>query len=146
MMNPTTRRLSTDAAFERPSRALQLFDPPDNAVYTVQAAARFAGVTRRTILVYCKHHLLSPVSDAGTEGYSFDRDGLRSLRRIEALRVVCGDNLASIKVILDMTRELERLQAVVRFLSRQWQPKPGHDSQWGTAGKSIKPQKRKIRT
>jgi DNA-binding transcriptional MerR regulator len=114
---------------ESPCRTLQLFDPADDAVYTIEAAAHLAGIPRRTILVYCKHHLLSPVIDAETEGYSFDRDGIRSLRRIEALRAFCGDNFASIKVILDMTRELERLHTLVHFFSNQWQPKPRDDSQ-----------------
>ena len=94
-----------------PSRWLQLFDPPADAVYTIEAAAQLAGVPRRTILVYCKHRLLSPLLDIGVEGYSFDGDGIRSLRRIEALRTVCGDDFAGIRIILDLTKELERLQA-----------------------------------
>ena len=69
------------------------------------------GVPRRTILVYCKHRLLSPLFGTGAEGYSFDGDGIRSLRRIEALRTVCGDDFTGIRIILDLTRELERLQA-----------------------------------
>ena len=94
-----------------PSRWLQLFDPPVDAVYTIEAAAQLAGVPRRTILVYCKHRLLAPL-DTEVEGYSFDGDGVRSLRRIEALRTVCGDDFAGIRIILDLTKELERLQAV----------------------------------
>jgi DNA-binding transcriptional MerR regulator len=94
-----------------PSRWLQLFDPPADAVYTIEAAAQLAGVPRRTILVYCKHRLLSPLLDARVQGYSFDGDGIRSLRRIEALRTVCGDDFAGIRIILDLTKELERLQA-----------------------------------
>jgi len=131
MINPITGTISTEATVERPSRALQLFEPPDNAHLPVGAAAQLVGVRRRTILVYCKHHLLSPVIDASTGSYSFDRDGIRSLRRIEALRLVCGDNFESIKVILDLTKELERLQAAVRFLSQnKGQPKPRDDWQW----------------
>ena len=94
-----------------PSRWLQLFDPPADAVYSIEAAAKLAGVPRRTILVYCKHRLLSPLVDTRVEGYSFDGDGIRSLRRIEALRTVCGDDFTGIRIILDLTRELERLQA-----------------------------------
>ena len=96
---------------EAPSHELQLFDPPVDAVYSIEAAAKLAGVPRRTILVYCKHRLLSPLIDAGVEGYSFDGDGIRSLRHIEALRTVCGDDFAGIKIILDLTKELEHLQA-----------------------------------
>ena len=66
MINPATRGVSTEMV-EAPSRALQLFDPPVDAVYSIEAAAKLTGVPRRTILVYCKHRLLSPLIDDGVE-------------------------------------------------------------------------------
>ena len=110
MINPATTAISSEMV-PTPSRALQLFDPPVDAVYSIEAAAKLTGVPRRTILVYYKHRLLSPLIDDGVEGYSFDGDGIRSLRRIEALRAVCGDDFAGIKIILDLTKELEHVQA-----------------------------------
>ena len=110
MINPATKAVS-DEMVAIPSRWLQLFDPPADTVYTIEAAAQLAAVPRRTILVYCKHRLLSPLFDTEVKGYSFDGDGVRSLRRIEALRTVCGDDFAGIRIILDLTKELERLQA-----------------------------------
>ena len=110
MINPAMRAVS-NGMVEAPARALQLFDPPDDTVYSIEAAAKLAGIPPRSILIYCKHRLLSPLIDAGVEGYSFDGDGIRSLRRIEALRTVCGDDFAGIRIILDLTKELERLQA-----------------------------------
>ena len=109
MINPATKAVSNEMV-ATPSRWLQLFDPPADSVYTIEAAAQLAGLPRRTILVYCKHRLLSPL-DTEVEGYSFDGEGVRSLRRIEALRTVCGDDFAGIRIILDLTKELERLQA-----------------------------------
>ena len=110
---------STEAIAEIPSRAIQLFEPPEGAIYTIDATADLVGVPRRTILVYCKHQLLSPVINGS---YCFDRDAVRALRRIEALRAICGDDLSGIKIILDLTKELERLHSVVRFLSEsKWQ-------------------------
>ena len=114
--------VSTEAIAEIPSRAIQLFEPPEDAIYTIDATAHLVGAPRRTILVYCKHQLLSPVINGRDGGYCFDRDGVRALRRIEALRAVCGDDLSGIKIILDLTKELERLHSVVRFLSQsKWQ-------------------------
>ena len=110
MINPATKAVSNEMV-PTPSRWLRLFDPPADTVYTIEAAAQLAGVPRRTILVYCKHRLLSPLTDDGVEGYSFDGDGIRLLRRIEALRAVCGDDFTGIRIILDLTKELERLQA-----------------------------------
>ena len=113
---------SREGIAEVPSQAIQLFEPPEDAIYTIDATAHLVGVPRRTILVYCKHQLLSPVINRTDGGYCFDRDGVHALRRIEALRAVCGDELSGIKIILDLTKELERLRSVVRFLSQsKWQ-------------------------
>ena len=107
---------SREGIEEIPSRAIQLFEPPEDAIYTIDATAHLVGVPRRTILVYCKHQLLSPAINRTNGGYCFDRDGVHALRRIEALRAVCGDDLSGIKIILDLTKEVERLRSVVRFL------------------------------
>jgi DNA-binding transcriptional MerR regulator len=101
------------------SREIQLFDPPPDAVYTIEATSHLVNVSRRTILVYCKHHLLFPARTTADEGYYFDGDAIRGLRRIEALRTVCGDDFAGIKIILDLTAALERLQSDLRLLSRK---------------------------
>ena len=116
---------STTAMTKAPRTEIQLFEPPEDAVYTIDATAHLVGIPRRTILVYCRHRLLAPVSSARDRGYSFDRDGIRALRRIEALRAVCGGDLSGVKIILDLTNELERLHSVVRFLSQnKWERKP----------------------
>ncbi|HYY12929.1 MAG TPA: MerR family transcriptional regulator [Chthoniobacterales bacterium] len=96
------------------SREIQLFDPPPDAVYTIEVTSQLANVSRRTILVYCKHHLLSPATARSGDGYYFDGEAIRTLRRIEALRSVCGDDFVGIKIILDLTAALERLQSDVR--------------------------------
>jgi DNA-binding transcriptional MerR regulator len=101
------------------SREIQLFDPPPDAVYTIEATSHLVNVSRRTILVYCKHHLLFPARTTADHGYYFDGDAIRGLRRIEALRTVCGDDFAGIKIILDLTAALERLQSDLRLLSRK---------------------------
>jgi DNA-binding transcriptional MerR regulator len=100
------------------SHEIQLFEPPPDAVYTIEATSHLVNVSRRTILVYCKHHLLSPVTATTDHGYYFDGDAIRVLRRIEALRTICGDDLAGIKIILDLTAALERSHSDVRLLSR----------------------------
>ena len=109
------------------SREIQLFEPPAEAVYTIEATSRIVDVPRRTILVYCKHQLVTPAIDATDHGYYFDRDAIRALRRIEALRSVCGEDLAGIRIILELTAALERLRSDLRLLSgtrRQASAKP----------------------
>src|SRR5438132_1409873 len=125
------------------SREIQLFDPPPDAVYTIEATSHLVNMSRRTILVYCKHRLLFPATATSDHGYYFDGDGIRALRRIEALRTVCGDDLAGIKIILDLTAALERLQSDVRLLSRgagnrSAKQKTGNLSATGSRRKSMK--------
>jgi DNA-binding transcriptional MerR regulator len=100
------------------SREIQLFEPPADAVYTIEATSRMVDIPRRTILVYCKYKLVSPALDKVDHGYYFDRDGIRALRRIEALRSVCGNDFTGLKIILDLTATLERLRSDIRSLSR----------------------------
>jgi|GEM_PF-318362 len=129
MINPATRSALSSAVAEAPRYEIQLFEPPEDAVYTIDATSHLVGIPRRTILIYCKHQLLSPVINVRDRGYSFDRDGIRALRRIDALRAICGQDLSGIKIILDLTNELERLHSVVRFLSQnKWERKPQSNS------------------
>ena len=100
------------------SREIQLFEPSAGAVYTVEATSRLVNVSRRTVLVYCKHQLLSPATVTADHGYYFDRDAIQALRRIEALRTICGEDFAGIKIILELTTALERLCSDIRLLSR----------------------------
>jgi DNA-binding transcriptional MerR regulator len=122
------------------SREIQLFEPPPDAVYTIEATSHLVNVPRRTILVYCKHQLLAPTTATTDHGYYFDGDAIRALRRIEVLRTICGDDLAGIKIILDLTTALERLQSDVRLLSRgrSAKQKTGNVSATGSRRKSTK--------
>src|SRR5207253_10176005 len=97
---------------------IQLFEPPEDAIYTIEATSHLVNASRRRILVYCKHHLVSPANGTAEHGYYFDRDAIHTLRRIETLRTVCNKDFAGIKIILDLTAALEQLRRDVRLLSR----------------------------
>ncbi len=97
---------------------IQLFEPPEDAIYTIEATSHLVNASRRRILVYCKHHLVSPANGTAEHGYYFDRDAIHTLRRIETLRTVCDKDFAGIKIILELTAALERLCRDVRLLSR----------------------------
>jgi DNA-binding transcriptional MerR regulator len=112
-----TRSVSTREIALVPSLEIELYEPADGAIYTIEATAHLLDLPRRTILVYCRHRLLSPLVSAEDRSFFFDRDRIRALRRIEALRMICGDDFAGIKLILDLTEELERLQARLRSVS-----------------------------
>jgi DNA-binding transcriptional MerR regulator len=97
---------------------IQLFEPPEDAIYTIEATSRLVNASRRRILVYCKHHLVSPANGTAEHGYYFDRDAIHTLRRIETLRTLCDKDFAGIKMILELTAALERLRRDIRLLSR----------------------------
>ena len=141
MINPAGRSTIGRQIPPAPSLEIELFDPPLDAVYTIEATAHFVGIPRRMILVYCKHQLLSPEKDAASGAYSFDRCDVRALRRIEALRSICGDDLAGIKIILDLTDALERLQSQLRARSQKpaaskTKTRAGHDGQHHSSRKT----------
>jgi len=118
MINTTRNPTRVSELAELSSREIQLFEPPADALCTIEATSRIVDVPRRTILVYCKYRLLSPAPTTAGYGYYFNGNAVRTLRRIEALRTVCGDDLAGIKIILDLTAALERLRLDIRSLSR----------------------------
>jgi DNA-binding transcriptional MerR regulator len=91
-----------------PPHEIELFEPPPNALYTIEATAQIVDVPRRAVVRYYQRGLLSPAINPA-RGYYFDRDGIRRLRRIEALRPLCCDTFASIKIILSLMDEVERL-------------------------------------
>ena len=97
-------------ANENPGLSLRLFDPDPSLVYSIDAVERLARVPRRTILICCRHGLVSPLADPEFGGYYFNREAIRVLRRIGYLQVAHGVNLAGIKCILDLTDEVQRLR------------------------------------
>ncbi len=107
--------MSTKIKRSSRSRALQLFEPPPNAVYSIEAVAQLVDVPRRRIAVYCRYGLLIPV--ANEHGYCFDGESIKTLRAIEGLRSVCGDDLAGIKMILRLMNEVQRLNSEVHSLN-----------------------------
>ncbi len=76
-------------------------------------------VPRRHIVVYFKYGLVSPVIDPAYSGWEFDDEAIRTLRRIEHLRVDCGINLTGVKLIMDLSKEVDLLRQTVRFLNRE---------------------------
>jgi MerR family transcriptional regulator/heat shock protein HspR len=105
-------------ADNNPVQAIQRFEPDSNAVYTIDATGHIANVSRRAILIYYKHGLVSPVVDPDRGGYYFNHEAIRTLRRIEYLRANCGINIVGIKMILRLTNEVERLRSEARFLRK----------------------------
>ena|SRR5260370_10358881 len=104
---------------ESSTQAMQPVEHSTHATYTIEAVANLAQVPRRLIVLYYKHGLVVPSSDLPDRGWYFDDQAIHILRRIEYLRTTCGMNLAGIKLILNLMKEVERLREEVRFFHHQ---------------------------
>ncbi len=89
-------------------------EPQPGMVYSLEAVVSLTGVSRRSILVYCKSGLIQP-SFRGEDELSFDEEAIYRIRRVEHLRTVHGVNLAGIRMIFELTNELRRLESEMRF-------------------------------
>jgi len=99
-----------------PSRSLELFQPEPGVLYGLDATAHLAGISRRSILIYCRAGLVRPVIQPPYGVMEFTEEAIYALRRIEYLRTVHGLDLAWIKTLFDLLDEVERLRAELRFL------------------------------
>ena len=102
-------------AKENPVRTVQRFEPRPDVVYSLETAAQLAQVTRRAILVYCNHGLVSPARDPQEAGYYFNDEAIRALQYIAFLRNCCDINLRGTRIIIKLVDEVERLQNELRF-------------------------------
>ncbi len=100
----------------RPPTALEVFQPKPDVLYSLDAAARLAGVPRRSILIYWRAGLVRPVVQPPHGVMQFTEESIYIIRRIEHLRTVHGLDLPSLKILFDLIEEVERLRAEVRFL------------------------------
>jgi DNA-binding transcriptional MerR regulator len=100
-------------------QALEPVDPRPGVLYTLEATAHLAGVSRRAVLVYCKSGLVHPIDHPSSGALTFGDDAIRTIRQIEHLRSVHGINLTGVRIIFELRRELDRLQDELQFLRGQ---------------------------
>jgi DNA-binding transcriptional MerR regulator len=97
-------------------RALELYQPVPNVLYTLEVAAHLAGVPRRSLLVYCRAGLVRPVEQPPYGIMAFSEEAIHAVRRIERVRAVHGPDLTLLKIMFELLGEVERLNAELRFL------------------------------
>ena len=86
------------------------------AVYSLEAAAHLAGVHPEMLRYYCQLGLFGEARARPEAGLVFDDDALYELRRFEHFRRDYGMNRRTLRLISGLWREVERLEAEVRFL------------------------------
>jgi len=96
--------------------AVAVFQPCTDVCYSLETTAHLAGVPRRTLLIYCRAGLVQPVVQPQYGMLEFTEEAVYTVRRIEHLRTVHGLTLAWIKTLFELSAEVDRLRAEVRFL------------------------------
>jgi len=105
-------------ADQSPPTAPPPFEPVVEGVYSIETIVQITQTPRHQIAVYCRHGIIAPVTEPERDGWWFDEEAIRELRRIERMRVDYGMNLAGLRVTLELFREVERLREEVRALRR----------------------------
>ena len=86
------------------------------AIYSLETAARLAGVHPEMLRYYCQLGLFGAARVQGETELVFDDDALYELRRFEHYRRHHGVNRRTLRLICDLWRDVERLEAELRFL------------------------------
>jgi DNA-binding transcriptional MerR regulator len=86
------------------------------ATYSLEAAARLAGVHPEMLRYYCRLGLFGEARARPEAELVFDDDALYELRRFEHYRRHHGVNRRTLRLLCGLWREIERLQTELRFL------------------------------
>jgi MerR family transcriptional regulator/heat shock protein HspR len=87
---------------------------PNRALFAISVAAELTGLHPQTLRIYEREGLLEPArSPGGTRRYSSDE--IDRLREIAAL-TAAGLNIAGVRRVLDLERQMRRLEADVSVL------------------------------
>jgi DNA-binding transcriptional MerR regulator len=84
--------------------------------YSLEAAAALCGVKPAMLRYYCRLGLLGPGRADPASEPVFDDNALYEVRRIEHYQHHHGVNRQALPHLCELWRELERLQAEIRFL------------------------------
>jgi MerR family transcriptional regulator/heat shock protein HspR len=117
---------------------------PERAVYVISVAADLAGVHPQTLRIYERKGLLSPQRTAGNTRRYSERD-VERLRQIQRLTQDEGVNLAGVRIIMDMQRQLEELRAALEGTRRRLAEQRADDAGAGAAGDRAGPAPRAVR-
>lgn len=103
----------------RPDRPADRAERPgDRAVYIISVAAELAGMHPQTLRIYERRGLLRPARTAGNTRRYSERD-IERIQVIQRLTQDQGINLAGVKVIVEMERELEEMRRAMEHLREE---------------------------
>ena len=86
------------------------------ATYSLETAARMVDMHPEMLRYYCRLGLLGEARGRAETDPIFDDDAIFELRRFKSYRRDHGVDRQTLRLIAGLRREVERLQAEVRFL------------------------------
>jgi DNA-binding transcriptional MerR regulator len=95
---------------------IELHDPQPGVLYNLDGVVHLTGVSRRSVLLYCKSGIVRAQEDPNIGTLVFDDEAIFTIRRVEYLRSHRGINLDGIRMIFDLMNEVRRLEHEMRFL------------------------------
>jgi DNA-binding transcriptional MerR regulator len=98
------------------SGVIELHEPQPGVLYNLDGVVHLTGVSRRSVLLYCKSGLVRAMEDPEVGSLAFDDEAIYTIRRVEYLRSQRGINLDGIRMIFELLREVRRLEHEMRFL------------------------------
>lgn len=87
-----------------------------SAVYSLEHAARLAGVAPEMLLHYCRSGLLGDQRASGESEPTFDDEALYAIRRLDYFRRHHEVNLRALPLVYHLAGEIERLSGELRSL------------------------------
>jgi len=95
----------------------EMTEKEKRGLYMIGVAARLAGVHPQTLRIYERKKLIFPRRTEGSTRLYSDED-IETLRYVQELTRGYGINLAGVKVIMDLRRELRRMQRFIEKMEK----------------------------
>src|SRR4051794_7352163 len=93
---------------------IERHEPQPGVLYSLDGVVHLTGVSRRSVLLYCKSGLIRATEDPELGALAFDDEAIYTIHRVEYLRSHRGINLDGIRMIFELMREVRRLEHEMR--------------------------------
>lgn len=108
--------MKSSARLEKFPLVLVCASETNPVTYSLETTAHLVGVHPELLRYYCQSGFFGAARARAGAELSFDDDALYELRRFEHYRRHHGVDRQTLRLIFELRREVERLQAEVRFL------------------------------
>lgn len=98
-----------------PTFALMLFQPEPNILYSLEATAHLAGLSRRSLLLYVRAGLVQPFLQEPHGAMAFPDEAIYTIRRLERVRARHRSELEWLRTFAEFEKETAYLRSELTF-------------------------------